>query len=354
MRILDLYIGKAILHQTMVVLGVLLGLFIFVGFIDELSDFGQNRYGLWGIVKFLLLSTPRLVYELFPMAALLGTILGLSSLAVDSELIVMRASGISLYRIVGSALKVGVILMVIAVSVGELLVPVTETRAQRGRAEALQKDIQQQTDFGLWMRDGQTIVNVGEVLPDLTLLRMRIFEFDGDGHLRSLVTAGEGQFSKEGWRLDDVHQTLIDGLSVTSRRVDTAAWSTAVSPEILAVFMVKPDQLSVWQLTRYIDHLRENSQETNTFELAFWNKLILPLSTAVMVVLAIPFVFQQIRSGGLGRSLLVGIMLGLVFYVTNKGFGYVVLVYGIAPLFGALIPLVAFTAAAGLMLRRVT
>lgn len=354
MKILDVYIGRTILHQTAVVLGVLLGLFAFVGFVDEVGELGTNNYTLFKIVKFIILSMPRLIYELFPMAALLGTMLGLSMLAQDSELVVLRASGISLYRIVGAALKMGLVFVALAVAMGELVVPTTETRAQRGRAEALQKDIQQQTDFGLWMRDGHTIVNVGEVLPDLTLLRLRIFEFDDSGQLRSLVYAREGRYEETGWQLWDVGQTFIDQQTVTTRQVDTAAWTTGVSPGILSVFLVSPEQLSAWQLKQYIDHLRENSQETDSFELAFWSKVGLPLATAVMVVLAVPFVFRQVRSGALGRGLLVGIMLGLGFYVANKGFGYVVLVYGIAPVVGATAPLAGFLMAALVMLRRVS
>ncbi|MDH3282937.1 MAG: LPS export ABC transporter permease LptG [Gammaproteobacteria bacterium] len=352
MRILDLYIGRTLLYQTVVVLAVLLGLFTFVSFIDQLTDLGVNDFGLWDIVKFLVLSAPRLIYELFPTAALLGAMLGLSILASDSELIVMRTSGISLYRIILSVLKVGGILLVIAVLVGELLMPTAETMAQRGRAEALQRNIRQQTDFGLWMRDRQTYVNVGEVLPDLTLLRVRIFEFDDDGRLRSLVYAREGDYEDGGWRLEEVSQTLIEQGGAASQKADSATWRTVVDPEILAVFLINADQLSLWQLKNYIRHLRENHQETGTFELAFWSKVALPLATGLMVILAIPFVFSNIRSGVLGKNLLIGIMLGLGFYAANKGFGYFVLLYHITPSIGAFLPILAFAGLAVVMIRR--
>lgn len=355
MRTLDFYIGQTILRYALVVLAVLLGLFLFVTFIDQLGDLGRGNYGAVAVARFVLLSAPRIIYELFPMAALLGAILGLSLLAADSELIVMRASGISLRQILGSVLKVGAIFVVFAVVMGELVSPVSETMAQRGRAEALQYNVRQGTNFGLWMRDTHTYVNIGEVLPDLTLLRVRVFEFDSEERLRSLVYASRGRFQDGRWKLESVRQTVIgdDGFTEVNILLD-AVWQTQVTPQIMSVFLVRPDELSLWQLKRYISHLRENSQDTDPYELAFWTKLVLPLSTAVMVVLAIPFVFGNLRAGTMGRNLFFGIMLGLLFYVAGKAFGYIVLVYSVPPFLGATIPVVAFLLLALLMFRRVT
>ncbi len=353
MRILTWHIGRAILSHTAVVYAVLLGLFTFINLIDELKELGAGNYGGYELARYVLFTTPRNIYELFPMAALLGTMLGLSSLAVDSELIVMRASGISLLQIVGAVMKVGVVFVILAVVIGEFVTPIAETTAQRERAHALQKSIKQQTDFGLWMRDQSTFINIGEVLPNLTLLRIRVFEFDEQRKLRSLAVAKEAHYEHNRWRLTDVRHTLFADDKVQASKIDAAYWNSVVAPEILSVFLIKPDQLSAWHLARYIEHLRENAQETGRYELAFWYKLIAPLSTGAMVILAIPFVFRQVRSGGLGQSLLIGIMLGLAFYLTSRGFGYFVLLYGIPPFVGAVTPTVLFFAIAIIMLRRV-
>ena len=123
---------------------------------------------------------------------------------------------------------------------------------------------------------------------------------------------------------------------------------------MVEVFLVRPDQLSIWRLKSYIDHLRQNNQLTDTWELAYWNKLVLPLATAVMVVLALPFVFRQLRTGGLGRNLFIGIMLGLAFYVFSKSFGYIVLAFGAAPWLGATLPLLVFSLIGLFMLRRIS
>ena len=354
MEILDRYIGRTILGQALVVMLVLVGLFTFVRFLDELGDIGRGSFTLWEAVKYIALTTPRLVYELFPMVALLGSILGLSVLANDSELVVMRASGVSTMQIARAALKMGGFFVVISMLVGELVAPHTETWAERGKAEAMHKGVKQQTSFGLWMRDNLSYVNVSEVLPDLTLLRVKMFEFDENKRLRSLVEAREGRFREGAWNLTGVKQTLVhpEDEIAEAQTLDSAVWRTEVTPKIFSVFLISPDQLSMRQLGQYIRHLSENNQKTDAYELAFWDKVVLPLSTAVMVVLAIPFVFANLRSGTLGRSLFTGIMVGLGFYAANKGFGYVVLAYGFPPLLGAALPVIGFLIVAVYMLRR--
>ena len=335
MRLIDFHIGRTILLHSLVVMGVLVGIFLFLTFIDQLSDLGTGSYGLLAVLRYVLLSTPGIVYQIFPMAALVGTILGLSVLARHSELVVMRASGVSLGQITGSVLKLGLLFVFSSIVVGELVSPWTETMAQRGRAEALERNIEQKHSSGLWMRDQSTYVNVGEVLPDLSLLQVKIFEFDWQkrDRRRSLVYAASGRYADARWHLHRVRRTDIDEKGfVTASHSDDQRWETSVTPEMMSVFLVQPGQLPVWKLKKYIEHLLQNSQDTRAYELAYWGKLFLPLSTAVMVILAIPFVFGSLRSGSLGRQLFFGIMIGLGFYVLNKALGYIVLVYGVPPL----------------------
>ncbi len=353
MSILDRHIGRTIIFSTLLVFGVLMSLFTFITFVDAFNDLGKANFGLVEAIKYVLLSLPRDAYELFPMTALLGTTLGLSSLAVDSELIVMRAAGVSLLRIVGSVMKVGLVLIAIAVVVGEVVAPVTEDLAQRGRAAALQRGVAQQEDRGLWLRDGSAFVHVGEVLPDLSLLRVNIYQFDDDARLRSQTSAQSGRYEQHHWRLDDVSQSWIEDNKVHGRRLASEQLSSVLTPDMLGVFAVKPEGLSGWRLFRYIQHLEQNKQDTSRYLLALWHKIMLPLSTGVMVILAIPFVFGHLRSGALGSRLLIGIVLGLAFYLINRVFGYFGLLYGLPPALGAILPAALFFGLALAMLRRV-
>lgn len=266
----------------------------------------------------------------------------------------MRSSGISIGQITVAVLKLGFLLALAALLIGEFVTPWSETLAQRGRAQALERSIEQKSNSGLWLRDGKTFVNVHEVLPDLTLRDIRVFEFDSMSQLRALVYAGKGRYAESFWDLDDVKQTLIDEQGFTQvSEAPKARWNTAVTPETMAVFLVQPDQLSLLQLRQYIAHLSANVQDTRNFELAYWSKLTLPVSAAVMLLLAIPFVFGSIRSGGMGRNLFIGIMIGITFFATSKALGYIVLVYDMPPLVGAMLPTAAFVMVAGILYRRI-
>ncbi len=354
MRILDLYIGKTILSHIMVTVMVLLGLFTFVTFIDELGNLDRGAYGISQIIQYVFLSIPKILYEVFPMAALIGSIMGLSVLARDSELIVMRAAGISIIRIVLSVLKVGILLAGIAMIMGEVVSPYTETKAQKIRAESIQNNnIGQEQNFGLWLRDDNTYVNVGEILPDLTLLNVKIFEFDNQNSLRYLTAADQGEYQNQRWLLKGLHRTAINDESSAADTVSAAYWSTVVNPDILRVFMIQPDQLSIWQLDRYIDHLKTNKQETNNYELAYWAKIVTPFATAVMLILSVPFVFKNARSGNLGRSLFTGIMVGLAFFILNRAFSYFVPLFNIPPVIGAVVPTLLVCILSIVMIRRI-
>ncbi len=358
MKILDIYIAKSVLSYTVLVLAVLLGLLTFVAFIDEFDHIGNGNYNVWEASKYIFFTTPRRLYEIFPMTALIGTLLAMSAMSADSELIVMRASGVSITQIVMSVLKIGAVLAVFSFIVGEFVTPVSETKAQRDKALALQQNINQESTLGLWMRDKNIYVHVAEVLPDLTLLGIKIFEFDSKDRLKlnAVAHAQAGVYSPEEkkWELKNLRQTVFNKDSVKTDKAKDVYWKTVLSPEILNVFLIQPDQLSVWYLYRYIRHLKANSQNTNVYELAFWKKIVGPFSTLVMVLLAIPFVFrQQLRAVGMGQNLFLGVMLGLAFFLASHGFGNLALVYNMSPILGAVLPTVIFLLLAIFMLRRV-
>ena len=356
MKLIDIYIGRCIVQQSLLVIAVLAGIFAFLNFIDQLSDLGSGSYGLLDVLRFVLLATPRIIHETFPMASLVGTILGLSVLARHSELTVMRAGGISLGQITGSVLKVGVVFALVSLLIGELVSPFTETMAQRCRAEALEQDVDQKHSSGLWMRDQSTFVNVAEVMPDLRLLRIKIFEFDRKNHDRlvSLTYAGSGHYDQGRWQLNDVRQTIIDEKGRADVfHVVQSGWSTELTPGMMSVFLVQPGQLPLLQLKKYIEHLKVNAQDTRVYELAYWSKIVLPLATAVMLILAVPFVFGNLRAGSLRRNLFLGIMVASGFFVLNKALGHIVLAYGVHPFLGAMLPTLLFLGGALILYRRV-
>ena len=353
MKILDLYIGGFLIRHILATVLILLGLFTFVSFVSELGDLKEGQYGILQVLQYVLLTIPKILYDFFPIATLIGAVLGLSVLARGSELTAMRASGVSIRHIAFSVSKVGVLLAVIVVILGEVISPYTETRSIQIKNTS--NTVGQKDDFGVWLRDGNTYVNVGEVLPDLTLLDVKIFEFDAQNHLRFLSVAEQGQFNRgdRRWLLNGLKRTMINAESSQADEVTAAYWSTSVSPQILAVFKIQPDQLSIWQLSRYINHLKVNKQKTNQYELAYWSKIVQPFATIFMLILAIPFVFKNSRGGGLGRSLFLGIMVGLSFFIFDRAFTFLVPLFNLIPIVGALLPTLTICVLSYIMMRRI-
>jgi lipopolysaccharide export system permease protein len=349
--LLDRYIAHRLMVSTALVLGVFLSLMVFLVVVDVLPDLGHANFNLYQLGRYVLLSQPRRLYELFPVATLIGALLGLSSLAVNAELVAMRAAGVSVAQIVGSAMKVGFVFALAIVALGEYGVPIAENQAQLGRAQALAKGLQKKGS-GLWLRDQNSFVNIGEVLPDLSLRRISIYSFENGVDLRTQTRAERAVFAGDGWQLEKVQESRIDETGVKVKQLGTQPWQTTLSQDVVGVFTVRPEGLSIQHLVRYIEHLRHNGQSTERYRLALWQKVLMPVSVVVMVLLATPFTFGPIRGGGLSRRIFAGVLIGLGFVLVSQLFGHFGLLYGLSPFFGAVLPILLFLAAALLLLRR--
>lgn len=352
LTLLDRYIGRSLLIGTGLVYAVFLALFTFTELVDALSDYGRGNFGLDELIRYVILSQPRRLYEVFPVALLIGTLIGLSGLALSSELVAMRAAGVSRARIIAAAMKAGALLVVVAVLWGEFVVPEAETRAQTGRAQALEMSFRQ-GETGLWLRDGTSFVNIGEVLPDLSLLRVSIYEAPGF-ELRRHVYAARATYTGTGgaWRVERVRASRVEPERVRARTLPSATWNAGITPEVVAVFTTRPEALSIAQLRAYIRHLRNNSQDVGRYLLAFWQKVLMPAAAAIMILLAAPFVFRPLRSGGMMQRVFIGVGLGLVFVAVSRSVGFLALIYGVPPLAAAVAPLLVFLGLAVVLMRR--
>ena len=353
MQIIDRYIGRHVLWSTFVALLVLLTLFTFFAFMDEVGDIGQGRYGTWQALQYTLLTTPKLAYQLFPVAALIGCTLGLGVLAGNSELTVLRAAGVSLARIVWSVMKVGLVIVLVSLLIGEGIAPLAEERAQTLRSVAKSDRLDLGGRNGLWARDGDSFVNVRHFLPGNRLGEIRIFTFDAAQQLTQLLHADTAVYRDGGWVLEGITRSRVGFEGVTAQHVDSAPWDTRLSPDLLNVVTVKPNTLSVLGLWTYVDYLHENGLDAAVYEQALWGKIVAPLVTGAMVFLAIPFVFGPLRSVSIGQRILVGTLVGIGFHLFNQLAGYVGLVVGLPPLVPALLPLLLALGAGYWLLRRI-
>lgn len=344
MKTLTRYIGREVIAAILIVFAGLISLFAFFDLIHELGDVGKANYTIISALIFVALQIPSRMYELFPVAALIGTLFALAQLVVNSEYTVMRASGASLPQITGALLIVGFPLAIITFLAGELVAPSAERLGQQIHDSAMgdtRNVVAQQFQSGFWFRQGTTIANIRSVLADMTVMGVRIYEFDPQSGMRRVRVAESGSFIDNGrWRLTNVATTEIlpEGTKVT--REPEWTWETQLRPSLLAVHQVAPERLELKALYDNIQVL--GRAQTSRFEVAFWNKVLYPASVIVMIFLALPFAQFNRRAGGLGLRIFTGTILGLSFFLVSRLFSNLGVLNAWPPLFSAGFPLVAF------------
>jgi len=352
MKILDRYIGRTVLSHTLVVMLVLLSMYFFSTLVDELDYVGQGRYTTLAALQYGLMLLPRQAYELFPMVALLGGMLGLGTLASSNELTVIRAAGVSVRRIMLAVMKMALLLMLAVALIGELAAPQLEQQARVLRGQAMSQNVSLNVKEGLWARDGDTYINIRRLLPGGLAHDVSLYVFDDNLRLLEMVRAKEAAYEDGGWVLRQAARSRIDADGVKTGRPKEQRWDTALTPEVINVAALPPDKLAIWELTGYISYTRANNLDASVYELALWTRIIAPLATGGMMLLAVPFIFGSLRSTGIGLRITVGGLLGIGFYLFNGVFGRIALVYDLSPIASAVIPtLVVYGLWWGLMRR---
>ncbi|MCB5188365.1 LPS export ABC transporter permease LptG [Methylobacillus caricis] len=350
MKLLNRYLSQEIISSIMLIMLALLGMFSFFDLIQELESIGKGSYGISKVLLFVLLSAPGHVYEVVPVAVLVGTMYALGQFSRYSELIILRVSGVSIRKIAVSLLKVGLIFALLTFLVGELIAPLSEKAAQRIRIQATDSVVAQDFRSGLWVKDGNSFVNVQDVMPDSGLMNIHIYEFDNEFRLRTISNAKDGRFDGKNWNLGNVTQTHFEDKKIRTSFFPDATWQSLIRPELLNVLLVVPEKMSAWNLYFYINHLASNKQKTSRHQIALWSKMIYPLACLVMVILALPFGFLQQRSGTASTKIFAGIMLGIVYQVLNRVFVHLGLLNDWSPLFSAVVPTLLFMMAGIFML----
>jgi lipopolysaccharide export system permease protein len=322
MKRLTRYLAREIYLSVALVFTALLLLFAFLDLIHELNVMGHGSYSLGYVLLFVLLTVPGHIYELFPVAVLIGAILALVQMAANSELTIYRSSGASLRQMVWALLKIGFPLVLLSYGCGELIAPPSERMAQSLRLKAQNVPVSLKSfRSGVWVKDAHSFVNVKTVLPDTVLVDMSIYELDDHYQLRSILAAQRGRYVSEGqWQLDGVVQTRFSAQGTTLNQQPSMVWNSVLNPDILSVLLVVPEQMSAWNLYQYSKHLSDNHQTTARYEIAMWNKLLYPFAVWVMLMLALPFAAHHSRAGGVSGKIVTGIVLGLSFHFIGRLF----------------------------------
>ena len=353
MKILDRHIGLHVIRDSLLALLALLAVFSLVEFLDDLSEVGRGDYTTSAAVEFMLLTTPNRAYILFPVAAVIGSLIGLGTLAAHRELVVIRASGVSSMRIAAAALKAASILVVASVLIGEVVAPYSEQFAQQRRTAAMSENRTLETENGFWIRDGDTFISVGRVMPGQRMENLYIYELDDAHRLRVATYAERGEYLNGKWTLENVRQSIIGDQRVVARDVVEAYWRSRFKPELAEVVSVRTSSLSIPGLVRYIDYLESNGLDSRRYELALWNKIVHPFATVVMIFIALPLVLGRLGRVGIGQRIVTGVVIAVAFLLLQRMAAHLGLAFGLNAAASAILPTAVFFALAVWLFRRV-
>ncbi len=348
---LDRYIIGHVFALTGIVALALTAIYTFVTFVTESRNLGQGHFGVPQLTLYVILLIPTSVYLLLPIIAMLGTLMGLGTLAAQSEIIAMRAAGVSLMRIGRSTLIAGALLGLVSLALGDWLAPMAKVKAETMQSEARSGVTAGGLSVPVWLREGDSVIHIKSLLNEKQFEEAEIFKLAPDLSIRSILVAREGAYENGRWRLSGVQRTDFGANGTRVTEEPTLDWGDQPSPEVLRLFLLRANAISIHGLLRLMDYLRVNGLSDREYALELWRKLITPLTVMAMMLFTIPFVMGPLRSTGAGQRLLVGVLIGVSFYVVNEVTANTGQLYGWTPILSAGLPTVLLVAIAVLRLR---
>jgi lipopolysaccharide export system permease protein len=344
--IISRYLSVQIAMAIGLVLAGLLGLFAFFDLLNEIDEVGRNGYKYSYAIAYVLMNLPARLYEIMPIAVLIGAIYALAQFASSSEFTAMRAAGLGRIQAIKSLSWLALVLVLVTFCVGEFVAPPLERWAQSIRG--LGSDTSAvRLRTGAWIKDSlkddkgnvqlQRFVNVQALSSKGEpgtgeLSNVQIYEFDREARLVQIIEAKSGEYIGSGnWTLREVATTnytettdtvLGTKLNSTVASLASLVWRSTLTPELFGVLAIDPSRMSALRLFQYIEHLKQNQQRSDRYEIAMWRKLVYPLVCAVMLVLALPFGYLNVRSGGIGYKVSAGVMMGVTFWFLNGLFSH--------------------------------
>lgn len=352
MKIIDKYVGRQVLLCVLMVMVFLLILVGLITFIDQMRYIGRGRIGFTFLIGYLALQLPGILVLYFPIAVLMGGVIGLGLMARNSELIIIQSVGISRTGIVLSALKMLFPLILLIFAAGELVVPRMDRYAANQYNLYASNGSISITYDGLWLREGNSFIGVRYTMSDSSLMDIVRYDFAGD-NLKSISKAQKGTYVDQAWQMQDVVRiTFAEGGRVVTEQFDSENWELNLNPDRVQVLGQRGRSLTIGSLIDYVTYLELNGQDSDKYRLELYTKLLSPLTTVVMLLLAASTVFGPLRSMTMGARIVAGFILGFGYYVANQFGAPFALVYGLPPLAGALLPSLLFMVLALYLLRR--
>ncbi|HZF26670.1 MAG TPA: LPS export ABC transporter permease LptG [Steroidobacteraceae bacterium] len=354
MKILDRYLIRTILLFSAMVLGALLTLGALFVFIEQQDDIGVGSYGAADALLFSLLNLPQQAFELMPIAVLIGGLLGLGVLARGSELVVVRAAGVSVARIAASVAAAGLMIAIVTVLIGEVVAPPLQKFARQQKAFSKFSDVSFAGSDSAWVKDGNKIISVQEQSAENLFGGVDIFRFDGPQQLQSVAHANDARLGELSgrWRLGDYRETRFEGDHVVAATLPHFDLEIGVNPGFLGIAASEPRQLPSLGLLRLIQHLEANGLEARAYTFAFWSRIARTCSIIVVTLLAVPFALGPLRSSGAGTRIVIGVLIGVAFFLVQRTLETGGIVFDLDPVILAWIPTAALALLGTILIAR--
>ena len=350
--ILARYLALHIYKGSIMVLLILISLSLFYTMVRELDHIGEGTYGALQLVQFLALKTPAIMVDFMPLAILLGSILSLGNLAAGSEIVAMQSSGVSLRNLLVSVTLASLLVAIFTLLVGNYVVPESETYAREFRTSHIQSRISINGRAGVWIKDETNVIHIQRLFPDGNARGIKIYHMDENDKLQRTTFAEKAIAEEQGWLLVNVKETVIYDERLSVKQFDQLIYSGELSNKLLGSLATDPYEMSIGDLSSYIDFLTENSLSHKAESLYLWRKIYSPLGIIVMAVLAIPFILGSQRQSNTGQRVLIGILLGLLYVVLNKLLIQLGEQINLLPSINALLPTLIFMALTAWLIRR--
>ena len=345
MKKLDFYVARTVAGMIALASFGLIAVLVIFTFLDQMDDL-RNEYTMVEVTRYVMYSVPRIFYETLPFAALIGCLTGLGLLANNSELIVMRSSGVSTWQLFVSATKPALLLIIFGVFVGELLLPDFERTARVLRENAMTDDITPRGGF--WYRESDVYMHFNSVSHAGELRDIHQYFIDEDKALYQTRWAESANYIEHEtggyWLMQNIVVTHLNQDIKSQQALESTTWKTELTPALLsAVILVEPDKMSISELWQKIEYMTSQGLNTEKFELGIWTKLLQPVASLSLVFVAVAFVFGPLRQTTMGMRVVTGVIIGILFKFVQDLLSPASLVFGFPPLVATLVPILICT-----------
>lgn len=346
-----LYIAKYIFLMTLLSMFFVSSLDIFFNFLSVQNSVGVGNFTITDAFLYAALCSPAHVVQIFPITMLLGVVFGLGILSYRSELIILQSNGLSIYKLLGIVILVGLFFTAINMTIEEFVAPKARQLAELNRAVARSGSNAATSKKGVWLKLNNDFIHLNGIMLDGTILGATQY-FINNNRITEIKKANKLQYKNKKWYAEGIRTIIISPEKITEEYQKQGIWDKFLKPDFLEVVSVSPEYLGIKDLLKFIKFKKDNNLNNKNLKLALYQKLSEPLLVLIMILLGFPFVFGKQRSLNFGVKALFAIILGVIYFLVSKTFIVLVQAYKWPLIIGVLGPGIIFGSFAMFLLYR--